>query len=707
MRFIHDRERSTGLVLPLLSIRTGERACGEFPDIAALAGLAQVWNMNLIQLLPVNDSGWQASPYSALSSIALNPIYLRIEDLPELASSVPPTEVKARSAILEASASLGKEFSRTRRVPYNKVLDGKMRILSDVWKEASGSNAIHAELEAWSRENVWVRPYACFMELKKRSGGLPWWEWPEYGTVNDGEIDALWSDALLGSNLCFWAWLQMRAQQQFAKACGQALSLGIDIMGDIPILMNRDSVDAWYDRAIFDFDSVAGSPPDAGAPAGQNWGFPLYRWDVIRRSGWDFWKKRLAAADAFYTSYRIDHVLGFFRIWAIGRYEGDGFLGHFEPDCAITMEDLHNLGFDKERVRWLSRPHVPEWAVDSMLAAIPAHFRAGLKAALFSQIGSEPLYLFSPAVRGSADFDAIVAGSMPPAGGMDASEAAITQAAATGLIDSLTLWWRNRTLLEISPGKFVPTSDCWSTQAWASLSDIEKGALGALVDQRRQASNSLWLQNGRAILSAITGSVSMQPCAEDLGFLSPGIPEVLTDLHIPGLRVLRWTRHYEQPGAPFVPLGAYPGESVACSSVHDSATMRQWWSEEQDRDKLWAMLLESDPAIDRDAAPGKSGFGALQRKAPEDLDPDSALFILKSFARVNSRIVVYPIQDLLAADAAYREESPQDERINIPATCDDFNWTYRMKPSIAHLLADKGFAERIATIGQIHGAAVV
>jgi len=701
MRFIHGKERSTGLVVPLLAVRTDDRACGEFPDIAALASLAKLWGMNLIQLLPVNDSGWQSSPYSALSSIALNPVYLRIEDLPEVAIPVAsaitlssgantPGRVASPAnlaATREKIKRIGEDFSGRRRVSYGELLSRKLRVLAELWEESFDRADTSTELDAWVEKNAWVRPYACFLELKKRFGGLPWWSWPRYRYVGEKDIGQLWSDADFSKDLRFWAWLQMRAQQQFSAACGHAHSMWIDVMGDIPILMNRDSADAWCNGGIFDFGFVAGAPPDSGAPAGQNWGFPLYRWEAIEKSGWDFWKKRLAAADLFYTSYRIDHVLGFFRIWAIGQGERDGYLGHFEPESEISREDLRALGFDDGRIRWLSQPHIPAEVVESIAAAAPAQYRASLKTALFSQIGSEPLYLFSSSIHGSADFDTIVGGCT----GSDATENAAT------IVDELVRWWRNRTLLELPSGQFAPTQDFWNTQAWRSLSESEKSSLGSLIEGKKQASNQCWLQNGRKILSSITAGVPMQPCAEDLGYLSPGIPETLADLRIPGLRVLRWTRHYDQPGAPFVPLDEYPEQTVACTSVHDSASMRQWWREEPDRDGLWRMLQEALPeACWHDRSP---------RAVPDDLDPDTALFMLKAFAKVNSRIVVYPIQDVLAAHETYREAKAEDERINVPATCDEFDWTYRMKPSVAQLLSDADFAARISAIAKIHGAA--
>ena len=687
MRYIHNDRQSTGFVLPLLALRTQDKPCGEFPDLEKLAVLAKKWGMNLIQILPVNDSGWQASPYSALSSIALNPIYLSIKDLPEFEQLSP--------ALCGSLTQMNAQLALHKRVPYGEVLDAKLKILSQAWEEISSPSfsnrtGVLSVLEGWVKENEWVRPYGCFLELKKRFGGLPWWNWPEYATVRQDDIETLLSDSSFAKQVDFWAWVQMRAYWQFENACTLVHAMGIDLMGDIPILMNRDSVDAWYDRQIFDFDFFAGAPPDAGSPPGQNWGFPLYRWDVIEKTGWAFWKTRLEAADHFYSSYRIDHVLGFFRIWAVGKAERDGYLGHFEPEMDYTREELHELGFSDERIQWLSQPHIPESAVEAIFAllkaahdesnALPQQDTAKFRSVLFSQIGTEPLYRFSGQIQGSADFDRLVRDFLPTSGTNGVSYGAQNEKA---LKSSLVSWWRNRSLLELPNGHFIAAPNYWNTQAWCSLSDDERQELKSLIERKGEISNKLWLENGRKILSAITGHVTMQPCAEDLGFLSPGVPQTLDDLNIPGLRVLRWTRYYEEPGAPFVPPDKYPANSVACTSVHDSSTLREWWRDEPDKAKLWDVLQ-------------------LPGSCPDDLDPAAALQVVRAFAMVNSRFLVYPLQDLLACDEHYREENPKDERINIPGTCDDFDWTYRMKPSIEGLLPDGGFSSRISSLSKVH-----
>ena len=696
MKCINAKKPMTGLVLPLLSLRSGSCPCGEFPDIAALARLARSWGMNIAQLLPLNDSGWQTSPYSALSAFALNPVYLRIGDLPEVkggaSSSVAAPVAAAAGKAALAAAGLIARFGNEGQVPYGAILEAKLEILAGLWKvlrSAAPGGPLEAEVEAWADRRPWVKAYACFVELKAKFGGKPWWEWPEHGTADEAAIEGLWNDPGLREGLRFRAWTQMRAEAQFAAACGEARALGVDLMGDIPILLNADSADVWHLRRFFDTERSAGAPPDMYSRYGQNWGFPLYRWDELERGDYKFWKDRLAVADQFYTLYRIDHVLGFFRIWAIGKREADGFLGHFQPEFAISYPELAALGFDAGRIRWLSRPHVPGGAIEGAFSGLPAGTRAALAAELFERIGGEDLYLFSRAVAGGADIAETVR--------RHAGEGA----GASRCVDDLLARWRDRAFLEIAPGQFIPTWEFRSTTAWRSLSDHERGALEALVSRKKGESLALWEKTGRRILKTLSSCVPMQACAEDLGAVPPCVPAVLGELGIPGLRVLRWFRAWGEEGQPYVRLSDYPENVVACMSVHDSTNLRQWWAEEADRAQLWPMLRGELEERVASAASAAEPVSAGMPEPPADLDPDSALLLLRAFACARSRCVVYPLQDLLAASARHRAEDPAAERINVPGTTAPSNWLYRMKPSIEELLGDEALADRLSSLAAL------
>ena len=687
--------RRIGFAVPLLALRTSKGPCGEFPDILDLARLARSWSMDLIQLLPVNDTGSQTSPYSALSAFALNPIHLRLGELPEMGS------VEGGSAEAAAIAELSTRFGSGSRVDYGSILDGKLEILGRIWERArvEGGAGFIEEIEVWADSQPWVKPYACFVEMKRRCAGLPWWEWKEFREPGESDIDRLWSSDDFGKAARFWVWVQMRASGQFSSACRTARDLGIDIMGDIPILMNADSADVWHRRRFFDTGASAGAPPDMYSHLGQNWGFPLYRWDAIEKEGFSFWKERLRVADEYYSLYRIDHVLGFFRIWALGKRERDGFLGRFEPEYTISYPELDSLGFNALRIRWLSKPHLPGQAIRSVLDRLPESARGPLAERLFERVGNEDLFLFAPGIKGGADIAEAVEN--------------VAAASAHGLFpawigsceDEVLAWWRNRTLLETSQGKFVASWEFESTQAWATLSAQEKTALSALIGRRKAESHALWERTGRRMLTVLSACVDMKPCAEDLGAVPPCVPAVLGELGIPGLRVLRWHRKWDREGSPYVPFPEYPENSVACTSVHDSTMLRQWWVEEADREAVWAFVrdaFESRKAGRASAKPttkgAATGPGDPSGLTPAELDPESAFALLAAFATAGSRFVVYPLQDILAASALHREEKAADERINVPGTSDRRNWLYRVKPALEALFRDEAFASLVSTL---------
>jgi len=687
-------------------------AAGEFPDLAALGALAKDWGFDLVQLLPVNDSGYQTSPYSALSAFALHPLYLSIADLPELAGA-------GASAVAEAGAGKGAApggraaaaavvggpggpggafaafaaeagalraeaaahaaaFAGDARFRYGPYLEGKLAILEKVWNAIGEPGFDREAFDAWVDANPWVRAYAVFVELKRLNAGKPWWEWTELREPTEADIERLWKDKVLGPGFRFRAWLQWRAEAQFRAAIGALDAAGVALMGDIPILINEDSADVWARRSVFRLGLAAGAPPDMYAELGQNWGFPIYDWEAAERDGHSFWKERLAGAAKFYSAYRIDHVLGFFRIWALSDRERSGYLGRFVPDEYMTRDELLSLGFSEDRIQWLSEPHI---RTDRLVEACGGDATAAMEAcvAALDRIGEEELFLFRREIRGELDIEKAGVAGAPGYGGPGISEAA-----RAFLLRS----WRDRVLFEFEPGLFAPAWRHYDTTAWPTLSDGEKSALEELFRRKREKGEAGWEANGRKLLGMLKASSSMLPCAEDLGSVPGCVPRVLSDLGILGLRVLRWTRDWAAQGQPYVPASAYPKLAIACPSVHDSTSLRGWYEGEADKAQVWSFAAA---ALGRDLGP-----------APATLDPQAALVLLKAVAAVNSAVAVYPIQDLLAmapvegaggkARGAYRPADPADERINMPGTTNEWNWGWRLPADLEVIAADRDLA---------------
>jgi 4-alpha-glucanotransferase len=659
-------KRLIGTVAPVGALRSAESTgVGEFPDLIEFAELCGKAGVGLIQILPVNDTGYESSPYSALTVFALHPLYLRISDLPEVRAGSPEFLQKARA--------LGKEFEGETRFPFEKILRAKMSLLREIYaankKEIAGK-AEGGALGKWIEENPWIKEYAVYRRLKESNGEKSWQEWPSFRQVTAADIEAFWNDGKLRGEHLFWAWLQEALDVQFSKAAAAIAAKGILLEGDLPILINEDSCDVWAHPEYFHLELSAGAPPDIYSSEGQNWGFPIYNWEALAKTDYDWWRKRLKAAEKYYQAYRIDHVLGFFRIWASHRKDISAALGRFVPYIPIKKEELAALGFDDNRIRWLSLPHIPtgevwdalrnNWGRAYTEQEIAAEAERAFSAAL-NRIGGEELWLFNESIQGEKD---IVALGLHPAAQ-----------------NYLFYAWRNRVFFEHGKGDFFPIWEYRLCRAYASLSGEEKSGLEELLAKHNADSEAIWEKQGKKLLSIISESSSMLPCAEDLGEVPDCVPRVLTKLKILGLRVVRWHREKGSPNSPFVPFEDYPELSVCTAAVHDSSTLREWWERE----------------VDQQGFCGFIGYPSL----PRIYNPGVAKVLLQRMASAASRFRVFQIQDLLHLSPRWYAEDPASERINVPGTVAPSNWTYRLPAPIEEIAKDEDLIQAVSDLAQV------
>jgi 4-alpha-glucanotransferase len=660
-------DRLIGVVVPVGALR-GEQSIGvgEFPDLIEMGKLCARMGVGLVQILPVNDTGYESSPYSSLTAFALNPLYLRIGDLDEAAG------------FEEKLGALKNEFDGETRFPYYKLLRAKMTLLREIYaanEEAIAAKARKgASLALWIDKNPWVKAYAVFRHLKEKNGEKSWKDWETHRTVSAEDIQALWEDPEQRRDHLFWAWAQKELDAQFSKAAKALNKAGILLEGDIPILMNEDSCDVWAHPEYFHRELSAGAPPDMYNSAGQNWGFPTYNWDAQAKDDYAWWRRRLKTAEKYYNAYRIDHVLGFFRIWSSLRENsyGNAILGRYVPYVPVTKKDLENLRFDEGRIRWVSQPHIPTGEVWNTLAELRDqwgnHDEAAAAAAAqrifgeaLERIGNEELWLFKETIKGEG---AIVGLGLP-----------------AEVSDYLCRAWRNRLFLEYEKGKYFPVWLFRESRAYQSLSEEEKNALEELLRKRQQESEKIWEAQGKKLLSALLESSGMIPCAEDLGEVPDCVPKTLAKLKILGLRVTRWHRDWDKPGQPYYPFEDYPELSVCAPSVHDSSTLREWWDKEADQNGFSAFL----------------GAPSL----PRVYNPGTAKIILAKTAAAASRFRVFQIQDLLHLSTKWYAEDPASERINVPGTATDFNWTYRLPASLKELEKDEALIKSVQELAAI------
>jgi 4-alpha-glucanotransferase len=631
---------------------------GEFLDLIPFADFCKKAGIDLIQLLPVNDTGTESSPYSALSAFALHPAYIRLQEIPEAATFTKEIE------------ELQEKHEDEKRFAYRAIRDEKLELLHRIFDVSERDIVESTTLAAWIERNPWIVEYAVFMNLKRRNFDASWKSWDKMRTPSHSEIRERWDSAGRKSEHLFFAWVQMRLDEQFSRAVDHCIKQGIALKGDIPIMMNEDSCDAWANPEFFRDDLRAGSPPDGPNPLGQNWGFPIYNWDNLRADGYSWWKNRLAHSAKYYHAYRIDHILGFFRIWSIPYGEWSGYLGWTTPHAAITAAELAELGFTGDRLRWICEPHVPTRVVEEVNNHdyLGAH---GIMNALMNRIGDEELWLFKPEVHHENDI----------------RNAPIPDAAK----EALAVAWRNR-MMQVTgrddKGKpvFSPIWNFRESTAWQSLSGDEKNAMERLIAEKAKLNETLWKTQAEELLGTLTKTVDMLPCAEDLGSIPESVPEVLANLGILGLKVIRWERFWNEGGQPFKDITQYPELSVATTSVHDSSTLRGWWENENGANDF---LARWQP--ERDGAP--AGTSDEFRKG---YTPEAAAWLLKTLAGTSSRVLSVPVQDFLSLVGDYRTPNPDEERVNVPGSVNAFNWTYRLPAPIDELAKNKKLVAAIS-----------
>ena len=664
-----------GTAVPVSALYS-KKSCGagEFSDLIPFADFCKKAGLHIIQLLPVNDTGTDSSPYNALSAFALHPLYICLDDIPE--AHIFKTEIKKIRTAFEP-------HTPAERFRYRDILHEKNVLLHAVFNKAESqiiADSQTGELAEWIKANPWIIEYAVFKNIKRQNYYASWKDWKECAGMRSPsatKITAAWNDPVLKREHLFYAWVQMHLHKQLLKAVTYCADNGISVKGDIPILMNEDSVEVWAHPEYFRSDLRAGSPPDGDNPTGQNWGFPIYNWVNLQATGYRWWKERLRHASQYYHAYRLDHILGFFRIWAITEGETTGLLGKPIPYAEITIEDLKKAGFSKERIRWMTEPHIKTDAVQNTVNGdyLYAH---GLLRKVADRIGTEELWLFKAEIQSEADIRRC---ELP----LEA-EAALRKK------------WIDRMLVKAGKnlhGNTVYTAAYLyrNTTAWGTLSEDEQKQFSLLVEEKEVQQNRLWAKQAEDILSELCTSVDMQPCAEDLGAKPAVLPKVLEKLHILSLRVFRWEREWEKNGAPFIPLQEYPKNAVAVTSVHDSSTMRQWWEQELS----YADMLSFFEALHIDGNI-RTALCPIEGEKPA-YTPDLAAALLSALVKVPSIFAVFPIQDWLGLIIdELRTLNVQNERINVPGTVSDLNWTYRLPFSIETLSKNKELVKRLRKI---------
>ena len=644
-----------GTQVPVFSLRTRKSAgIGDFGDLKTMIDFVASTGQKVLQLLPINDTTithtWTDSyPYSCISVFAIHPQYADLHALPEL------KDAKARAEAEKTRA----ELNALDKIDYEKVNDFKINYLRQIFNQEGEKMMKTAEYKAFFQDTeLWLVPYAQYSYLRDKNGTADFNQWPDHQVWDEAERKALADPKTAAyKNVAFFYFVQFVLDRQMQEAHEHAKAKGVILKGDIPIGVNRNGCDVWMEPKYFNLNGQAGAPPDDFSANGQNWGFPTYNWFEMLKDGCQWWNRRFQNMARYFDAYRIDHVLGFFRIWEIPVHSVHGLLGQFAPALAMSREEIESYGLHFQEDRF-TRPFITDWVLDRMF-----HERAGeVKEKYLDRLDDER-YQMKPEVDTQRKVEALFA----------------------DVTDEKELWLRDGLYALISdvlfvrdhtnPGVFHPRISAQLDFIYESLYDNDKAAFNRLYnDYFYRRNNQFWYQEAMKKLPKLVQATRMLVCAEDLGMVPDCVPWVMDELKILSLELQSMPK---DPSVKFGHLSRNPYRSVCTISSHDMPTLRMWWDENVQRTQEYynTMLYRQGPA-------------------PHPLPGWLASDIISRHLTSPSMLCILSIQDWLATDEALRLPDADAERINIPANPKHY-WRYRMHLNIEDLAADKRFVQNI------------
>ena len=644
-----------GTQVPVFSLRTRKSAgIGDFGDLKTMIDFVASTGQKVLQLLPINDTTithtWTDSyPYSCISVFAIHPQYADLHALPEL------KDAKARAEAEKTRA----ELNALDKIDYEKVNDFKINYLRQIFNQEGEKMMKTAEYKAFFQDTeLWLVPYAQYSYLRDKNGTADFNQWPDHQVWDEAERKALADPKTAAyKNVAFFYFVQFVLDRQMQEAHEHAKAKGVILKGDIPIGVNRNGCDVWTEPKYFNLNGQAGAPPDDFSANGQNWGFPTYNWFEMLKDGCQWWNRRFQNMARYFDAYRIDHVLGFFRIWEIPVHSVHGLLGQFAPALAMSREEIESYGLHFQEDRF-TRPFITDWVLNRVF-----HERAGeVKEKYLDRLDDER-YQMKPEVDTQRKVETLFADAT------DEKELWLRDGLYALISD--VLFVRDHT----NPGVFHPRISAQLDFIYESLYDNDKAAFNRLYnDYFYRRNNQFWYQEAMKKLPKLVQATRMLVCAEDLGMVPDCVPWVMDELKILSLELQSMPK---DPSVKFGHLSRNPYRSVCTISSHDMPTLRMWWDENVQRTQEYynTMLYRQGPA-------------------PHPLPGWLASDIISRHLTSPSMLCILSIQDWLATDEALRLPDANAERINIPANPKHY-WRYRMHLNIEDLAADKRFVQNI------------
>ncbi|MGM9705774.1 MAG: 4-alpha-glucanotransferase [Prevotella sp.] len=636
-----------GTLVPVFSLRSESSfGVGDFGDLKKMVGWVADTRQRVLQLLPVNDTTTTHTradpyPYSCISVFALHPQYVDLSALPPLADET----------LRRHYESLRRELNALPQLDYERVNKAKNEYLRLLF-EQEGTNVLRsAPYKRFFKESeYWLVPYARYCCLRDTYGTADFTLWPDNRRWDESRRARLSNPRSKGwKELSFYFYVQYILARQLGEAHDYAVARGVILKGDIPIGVNRKGCDVWQESEYFNLDAQAGAPPDAFAVNGQNWEFPTYNWERMLADGCRWWVRRFRHMSLFFDAYRIDHVLGFFRIWEIPADAVHALTGHFAPALGMTAAEIESYGlFFREQL--FTQPFITTATVEDIFGDLAPDVMD-----TYLDHSHSDVWHLKPEYDTQRKIEAAFADTL--------SEDDKRLRDGLYALVSEVLFVRDHR----DGAKFHPRITAHTTHVYQSLDDKARDAFCRLYDDYfYHRNNYFWYREAMKKLPLLVQATRMLVCAEDLGMVPDCVAWVMEQLRILSLELQSMPKRY---GLRFGRLGDNPYRSVCTISTHDTPTLRQWWDEDTERtaDYYSTMLYYSGDA-------------------PHPLPGWLASDIIARHLESPSMLCILSIQDWLAIDETLRLPDADAERINIPADPHHY-WRYRMHLNIEQLAA--------------------
>jgi 4-alpha-glucanotransferase len=649
--------KGAGVAIPVFSLRSKNSfGVGEFADLRLLVDWAKTVGLKLIQILPVNDTiathSWTDSyPYAAISAFALHPLYINLNKIAG----------KEHKDKLESLKRKQKQLNDLAELDYEEVMKFKLGMLREIY-ELSGNECFASEdyQSFFDSNKHWLVPYAAFCYFRDKYGSSDFEQWKTNGVYDPRDIEKLTTkNSKTGKEVVLHYFIQYHLHLQLKEVADYAHKKGVVLKGDIPIGIYRYGCDAWVQPELYSMCMQAGAPPDDFAIKGQNWGFPTYNWKQMQQDGFAWWRKRFEQMSSYFDAFRIDHILGFFRIWSIPMHAIEGIMGYFVPAIPVSNAEFGEKGIWFDYYRYC-KPYITDEIINQVFGYNAERIRREF--VVPNEFGTYELEMGTATQRQVQDYFASLD---------DTDE---NRAIRQGLFDLIS----NVILFEEEGSEGEKFHFRFGMENTLSFRNLEWNTQQKLKDLyidyffRRQ--DDFWKKEAMHKLPYLKRATNMLICGEDLGMVPHCVPEVMKQLGILSLEIQRMPK--ERTKEFFHPKDA-PYLSVVTPSTHDMSTIRGWWEEDRSRtQRFYNNIL------------GQHG------DAPYFCEAWVNRAVVMQHLYCPAMWGIFQLQDLLGMNEKIRREKPQEERINVPAI-PKYYWRYRMHLTLEELLKQKEFNEEL------------